>query len=931
MSQKPKLDQHFDPKRIEAATYDRWETAGHFQPVGNTKTYSIAIPPPNVTGTLHLGHAFQHTIMDTLIRYQRMSGRTTLWQTGTDHAGIATQMVVTEQLRNEGKTLNDLGRDGFVDRVWQWREESGSTITEQMRRIGSSVDWSRERFTMDPDYNRAVNEVFVRLFDEGLIYRGKHLVNWDPTMGTALSDLEVVSVEEDGHLWYLRYALVDGVTTRDGLPFLVVATTRPETMLGDTAVAVHPHDERYEHLIGKTVLLPLVNREIPVIADQHVDMAFGTGCLKITPAHDFDDYEIGKRHDLPLINIFDSTAHINENAPAKYQGLGRTEARAQVIEDLEQLDLVDRTESHKVQIPRGERSDVVLEPWLAEQWFVNVKPLAEPAIQAVLDGKITFEPKRWENVYFNWMNDIRDWSISRQLWWGHQIPAWYDEKGQLYVGRTEAEVRDKHQLSQDTPLERDPDVLDTWFSSALWTFATLGWPTQTRELERFHPTNVLVTGHDIIFFWVARMIMMTLKFTGEVPFEKVYITGLVRDRTGQKMTKTKGNGIDPLDVIDGITLAELVAKRTKNLTQASLAESIEAATRKEYPQGIPAYGTDALRFTFCAIASPSSSYNFDLQQVEGYYYFCNKLWNATKFVLANVEGVSAVNHEVKHSLVDLWIRSRLAQLIEQLHRSIKDYRFDLYAQALYQFTWHEYCDWYVELTKPILFKRDANDPDVVAAKTTLTAVLDTLTRLLHPVMPYITEEIWQQLAPLSQQSGTSVMVAEFPAADEFERNANAEQAIEWLQRVVTAVRTIRSERVIPPKNEIQIMLSGGHQADRDLADKTFNLLSKLAKVRELKWYSDKDAVTGSTQLVDTLKITVPFESEHDREQESERLQKSIARLRTDLQSVDKKLANERFVERAPEDVVAKERERKSMLESQLTTLHTQLESIQVAV
>ena len=923
MSKQPQLDQHFDPRRIEQETYRRWESNRYFAPSGNGRPYSIVIPPPNVTGTLHLGHAFQHTIMDLLIRYHRMDGRETLWQTGTDHAGIATQMVVSEQLRAAGTSLEDIGRDAFVDRVWEWREQAGGTITQQMRRVGSSVDWSRERFTMDDGFSRAVLEVFVRLYEDGLIYRGKRLVNWDPTMGTALSDLEVINEEEDGFLWHLRYPLSSGRTTKEGKDYLVVATTRPETMLGDTAVAVNPNDERYHDLIGGSVTLPIVGRELPIIGDTYVDMEFGTGCLKITPAHDFNDNEIGERHDLALINIFTAEAQLNENVPEAYRGMDRFEARDAIVANLEAQGLLDSREEYKVQIPRGERSGAILEPWLTDQWFVAIKELAEPAIEAVENGSITFEPKRWENVYFSWMRDIKDWCISRQLWWGHQIPAWYDNDGNVYVGRDEHEARSKHDLADSVELRRDSDVLETWFSSALWTFGTLGWPEQTDEMSKFHPTNVLVTGHDIIFFWVARMIMMTLRFTGEVPFKTVYVHGLVRDKHGQKMTKTKGNGLDPIDVIDGIGSDELVDKRTQNLTQARMAERIEKDTRKDFPEGIPAYGTDALRFAFCAIASPGNSYNFDLQQVEGYHFFCNKLWNATKFVLSNVDAEFRVA-QGQDGLADRWIKSRLARLIESSRKAMVDYRFDLLAQNIYQFAWHEYCDWYLELTKSVLFNEKPDTESYVAAQLTLLNVLETLMRLLHPLMPYVTETIWQQVAPMCNAHGETIMLASYPTEAEFKVDSEAEQAILWLQNVVTAVRNLRSERNLPPGKQVEIQLSGCTATDRRFASLTEVSLAREAKISELTFLDDNETPVGSTRVVDNLRITLPFAGAEEREQEMARLNKEITRLQKELDRTLGKLNNENFVSRAPEEVVQKERDRRATFESQLDVLNGQL-------
>jgi valyl-tRNA synthetase len=689
------MDKVFSPHDIERRIYERWEAAGWFAPSGRGKPYCIVIPPPNVTGTLHMGHAFQHTLMDALARFHRMEGDDTLWQPGTDHAGIATQMVVERQLSASGKSRHDLGREGFVKRVWEWKAQSGDTITRQMRRLGASVDWSRDRFTMDAGLSAAVTEVFVRLHREGLIYRGQRLVNWDPVLHTALSDLEVLNEEEQGSLWHLRYPLADGSG------HLVVATTRPETMLGDTAVAVHPEDERYRHLIGRRVRLPLAEREIPIIADSYVDQTFGSGCLKITPGHDFNDYEVGRRHGLPLINVFTADAHLNDEVPAQYRGLDRFEARKRVVADFERLGLLEKIEPHKLTVPHGDRSGAVLEPWLTNQWYVKVGPLAAPAIAAVEDGRIRFVPESWSKTYFQWMRNIQDWCISRQLWWGHRIPAWYDAEGNIFVAATEAEARTlaRGRHGRDVALTQDEDVLDTWFSSALWPFSTLGWPQPTRELATFYPTSVLVTGFDIIFFWVARMIMMGLHFAGDVPFREVYITALIRDEHGQKMSKSKGNILDPLDLVDGIDLASLLAKRTSGLMQPHMRNAIEKATRKQFPQGIPSFGTDALRFTFAALASPGRDIRFDLARVEGYRNFCNKLWNAARYVMMATAGQDC-SAGGEYSVADRWIRSRLRHAVSELRTALAGYRFDLAAAAVYEFTWHEFCDWYLELSKP---------------------------------------------------------------------------------------------------------------------------------------------------------------------------------------------------------------------------------------
>ena len=752
------MDNNFNPQAIEQSLYAHWEKSAFFKANDSGEGYCILIPPPNVTGTLHMGHAFNQTLMDTLIRYHRMQGASALWQMGTDHAGIATQMLVERQLADENLSRHALGRDKFIDRVWAWKEESGGTISKQIRRMGASIDWSRERFTMDDGYANAVQQVFIRLFDEGLIYRGKRLVNWDPVLGTAISDLEVENNEEKGHLWHFRYPFADGAKTIDDKDYLVVATTRPETMLGDTAVAVHPEDERYAHLIGQHIMLPLVGRKIPVIADDYVDREFGTGCVKITPAHDFNDHDVGARHDLPLINIFTAEAAINDAAPEAYQGMDRTVARKQIVIDLDALGLLDEVKDHKLMVPRGDRSNAIIEPLLTDQWFVKIAPLAAPAIAAVENGDIQFVPQQYENTYFAWMRDIKDWCISRQQWWGHRVPAFYDEDGNVYVAEDETTARSKYHLADDLALAEDDDVLETWFSSALWPLATLGWPEETPELERFLPTNTLITGHDIIFFWVARMIMMTLHFSGKVPFNTVYIHGLIKDAEGQKMSKTKGNGLDPLDFIDGIDLKRLIAKRTSNLTQPKMAARIEKQTRKDFPEGIAAYGTDALRFTFAALATTGRDVRFDINRIEGYRNFCNKLWNASKFVLMNTEELD-LTIEPAPGAVDQWITSKSHRMITDARYALETYRFDIYANTVYEFAWHEYCDWYLELSKPLLWNQDADPAARAATQRTLLQVLEVLLRTAHPVMPFITETLWQQVATRLGQIQTARLPA----------------------------------------------------------------------------------------------------------------------------------------------------------------------------
>lgn len=911
------MEKAFDPSLIEKDLYAKWEAQGCFKPSGSGDPYCIMIPPPNVTGSLHMGHAFNNTIMDALVRYHRMKGHDTLWQVGTDHAGIATQMLVERKLEGQGVSRHDLGRDAFIDKVWEWKAESGGNITSQLRRLGSSVDWSRERFTMDADLSRAVQEVFVQLHEEGLIYRGKRLVNWDPVLKTAVSDLEVESEEENGHIWHLRYPLTDGSGE------LVVATTRPETMLGDTAVAVHPEDERYAALVGKTITLPLVGREIPIIADDYVDPEFGTGCVKITPAHDFNDYEMGKRHDLPMINVLRDDASINNEAPEKYRGMDRFDARKAIVADFDAAGLLVEVKDHRLPVPRGDRSGAILEPYLTDQWYVAVEELAKPAIAAVENGDIEFVPKQWENTYFAWMRDLQDWCISRQLWWGHRIPAWYDEDGQVYVGRSEDEVRSKHNLG-DRSLTQDNDVLDTWFSSALWTFSTLGWPDETPELAKFHPTDVLVTGFDIIFFWVARMIMMTLKFRGEVPFKKVYVHGLVRDGEGKKMSKSKGNVLDPIDLIDGIDLEALVAKRTGNMMQPQMAKKIEKATRKEFPEGIDAFGTDALRFTFAAMASTGRDINFNLERVAGYRNFCNKLWNATRFVLMNVEGCDLTQSQaMQPSLADRWIISRLQACEAEVERSLGNLRLDMAAQAIYEFIWNEYCDWYLELTKPVL-NGDASDAEKAATRHTLMSVLEAALRLAHPIIPFITEEIWQTVAPRLNKGGDSISQAAYPRAEPQKMDAEADAALEWLKATVVAVRTIRGEMNIPPSKKLAVILNAGDARDRDLAASCEVFLKSMAGIDELSWLEGAEAPVASMGVVGEMEVLVPMAGLIDKDAEIARLDKEVARLTQDIQRLSGKLSNEKFVAKAPAEVVDKEKAKLADSQATLERLQGQI-------
>ena len=931
MTKNSQLAKSFDASAIESRHYQEWERSGYFAPSGQGPAFSIAIPPPNVTGTLHVGHAFQQSLMDAVIRYRRMANYNTLWQTGTDHAAISTQVVVTEMLREEGTTPAEIGREAFIKRVWQWKEESGGIITQQMRRLGTSVDWSRERFTMDEGFSRAVIEVFVRLYEEGLIYKGHRLVNWDPSLDTALSDLEVITEPEAGSLWYLRYPIEDGSRTPSGEGYLVVATTRPETMLGDTAVAVNPKDDRFQNLIGQYVRLPLANRRIPIIGDEHVDMEFGTGCLKITPAHDFNDYEIGTRHSLERVSVLTKQGTMSENVPEEFRGLDRFEARAQIVATLEQQDLLDRIEPYEVQVPRGERSGEIVEPLITEQWWVDIKPLAEPALKNVQDGSIEFQPKRWENVYFSWMRDLRDWCISRQQWWGHQIPAWYDEEGNVYVGRDEEEARDKAGLAASVPLTRDPDVLDTWFSSALWTFGTLGWPEETEDLRTFHPTDVLITGHDIIFFWVARMIMLTLHFTKEIPFRTVYITGLIRDAEGQKMSKTKGNGLDPLDLVDGISLEDLLAKRTSNLTQQSLKAQIEKHTRRDFPNGIQAFGTDALRFTFCAIASPTSSYNFDIARVEGYHFFCNKLWNAIRFTISQTEHLD-LDAPRELSLADRWIRSTLRVLIQDCREDLECYRFDLFAQRVYDFIWHEFCDWYLEFTKPLLYDIETEQGRLNGTKFTLLEVAEILLRVLHPAMPFITEELWQSVAPKIGKYGTSIMLENYPSTTELNADKPAETAVQWLKNVISAIRNIRGERRIPPNKEVSVSFSEGSARERELEQTNHVLLCKLAKLSTTEWLEDSNqSPFGSTQIINGLNIHVPFVDRQEMNAERARLEKELERTPKELEGLHKKLDNPNFTAKAPEHVVDSQRQKERDATHKKHALEQQLEQLLTAI
>ncbi|AKF39741.1 TPA: valine--tRNA ligase [Yersinia enterocolitica] len=932
----PSLDKTYSPQEIEQPLYEHWEKQGYFKPNGDTskESYCIMIPPPNVTGSLHMGHAFQQTIMDTLIRYQRMQGKNTLWQAGTDHAGIATQMVVERKIAaEEGKTRHDYGRDAFIDKIWQWKGESGGTITRQMRRLGNSVDWERERFTMDDGLSNAVKEVFVRLHKEDLIYRGKRLVNWDPKLRTAISDLEVENRESKGSMWHLRYPLADGAKTADGKDYLVVATTRPETVLGDTGVAVNPEDPRYKDLIGKEVILPLVGRRIPILGDEHADMEKGTGCVKITPAHDFNDYEVGKRHALPMINILTFDGDIRTEAevfdtngeatdacsgaiPEQFQGLERFAARKAVVAEFDKLGLLEEVKAHDLTVPYGDRGGVVIEPMLTDQWYVRTAPLAKVAIEAVENGEIQFVPKQYENMYYSWMRDIQDWCISRQLWWGHRIPAWYDEQGKVYVGRDEAEVRRENNLGADVALRQDEDVLDTWFSSGLWTFSTLGWPEQTDALKTFHPTSVVVSGFDIIFFWIARMIMLTMHFMKDengkpqVPFKTVYMTGLIRDDEGQKMSKSKGNVIDPLDMVDGISLEELLEKRTGNMMQPQLAEKIRKRTEKQFPNGIEPHGTDALRFTLAALASTGRDINWDMKRLEGYRNFCNKLWNASRFVLMNTEGQDCGQNggEMVLSLADRWILAEFNQTIKAYREAMDTYRFDLAANILYEFTWNQFCDWYLELAKPVM--NSGSEAELRGTRHTLIEVLEALLRLAHPIIPYITETIWQRVKTLKGITADTIMLQPFPEYDASQVDEKALSDLEWIKQTIIAVRNIRAEMNIAPGKPLEVMLRGANAEAQRRVLENQSFIQSLARLSSLTLLPEGDKGPVSvTKLVEGAEVLIPMAGLIDKATELERLAKEVAKLEAEIERIEGKLSNEGFVARAPEAVVAKERER----------------------
>ncbi|HGS4861629.1 TPA: valine--tRNA ligase [Vibrio cholerae] len=950
------MEKTYNPTSIEQDLYKTWEEQGYFKPHGDTSkdAYSIMIPPPNVTGSLHMGHAFQDTIMDTLIRCQRMKGKNTLWQVGTDHAGIATQMVVERKIAaEEGKTKHDYGRDAFIDKIWEWKAESGGTITKQLRRLGASVDWDRERFTMDDGFYKAVQEVFVRLYKDDLIYRGKRLVNWDPKLHTAISDLEVENKETKGHMWHFRYPLADGVKTADGKDYIVVATTRPETMLGDTGVAVNPEDPRYKDLIGKEIILPIVGRRIPIVGDEHADMEKGTGCVKITPAHDFNDYEVGKRHNLPMINIFTFDANIRDAAevfnsngeasnaygteiPAKYQGMERFAARKAIVAEFEELGLLQEIKDHDLTVPYGDRGGVVIEPMLTDQWYVRAGILAKPAVEAVENGDIQFVPKQYENMYFSWMRDIQDWCISRQLWWGHRIPAWYDEQGNVFVGRNEEEVRAENNIAADVALRQDDDVLDTWFSSALWTFGTLGWPEKTPELKVFHPTDVLVTGFDIIFFWVARMIMMTMHFCkdedgkAQVPFKTVYVTGLIRDENGDKMSKSKGNVLDPIDMIDGIDLESLVAKRTGNMMQPQLAAKIEKNTRKTFENGIEAYGTDSLRFTLAAMASTGRDINWDMKRLEGYRNFCNKLWNASRYVLMNTEEQDcgfAAGAELEYSLADKWIESQFELAAKEFNGHIDNFRLDMAANTLYEFIWNQFCDWYLELTKPVLWK--GTEAQQRATRRTLITVLEKTLRLAHPVIPYITETIWQSVKPLVDGvEGDTIMLQALPQYDAANFNQEALDDIEWVKAFITSIRNLRAEYDINPGKPLEVMLKAANEQDAARIEANKQVLVSLAKLESIRVLADGEATPAcATALVGKSELMIPMAGLIDKDAELDRLAKEIAKTQGEIARIEGKLGNEGFVAKAPEAVITKEREKLAGYQEALVKLEQQKATI----
>lgn len=913
----------YDPHSIEAHWYPVWEKAGHFAPTGNGAPFCLMLPPPNVTGNLHMGHAMESALMDCLIRYHRMLGDNTLWQVGTDHAGIATQMVVERQLEQKNQNRHDMGREKFLEEVWAWKDISGGNIVNQFKRMGVSPDWERERFTMDETLSRAVQKVFIDLFDENLIYRGKRLVNWDTKLKTAVSDLEVEHQEVDSSLWHIRYPLVDKPDE-----YIVVATTRPETLLGDVAVAVNPEDERYKHLIGHMLSLPLTERTIPILADDYVEADFGTGCVKITPAHDFNDYEMGQRHGLQMITVIDFDGNMNIHAPKAYQGMDRFEARKKIVADLEAQGLLEKIEPYKTKRPMGDRSNTVLEPLLTDQWYVKVAPLAEVAIDAVEKGEIEFVPKQWENTYFAWMRDIKDWCISRQLWWGHRVPAWYDEQDNVYVAENEEAVREKYKLDASVKLRQDDDVLDTWFSSALWPFSTLGWPEKTEDFETFYPTQVLITGFDIIFFWVARMIMMGYKFTGKPPFKQVYIHGLICDQDGQKMSKSKGNVIDPIDLIEGIDLESLVKKRTSGLMQPQMAARIEKDTRKNYPDGIPSFGTDALRFTFCSLPSTNRHIQFDLNRVMSNRNFCNKLWNASRYVFMNMEGKPMPNVEdCEFSLPDFYIRSKLQTAIQDTRKALESFRFDFATQTLYDFVWHEFCDWYLELSKPLL--QDDNPRVQNGARYTLIHVLDNILRLLHPMIPFITEELWQKVGEWVEADKPSIMLMPYPQADDAWVKPDAEADMQWLQQFIVSVRNIRGEMNISPKKALSVLIKHGKDVDKHRYDLHKALLGKLANLESVEFIADDATLPMcASAVLGDLELFVPLEGLIDKAAEIARLNKQLVKLQKEHQMLSGKLSNKKYVDNAPAELVQRDQARLEELTTTIGKLEAQVGALQ---
>jgi valyl-tRNA synthetase len=907
----------YDPQQLERHWYERWEAAECFKTnlAAGSNAYCIMLPPPNVTGSLHMGHAFQDTIMDVLIRYHRMNKLDTLWQVGTDHAGIATQMVVERQLQAKGQSRHELGREKFVEKIWEWKELSKDNISGQLKRLGASVDWTREKFTLDPDLSAAVQYVFISLYRENLIYRGKRLVNWDPVLKTAISDLEVEQIEEEGHMWHIRYPL------QDSDEYVTVATTRPETMLGDVAVAVNPQDPRYQHLIGKQVVLPLCNRLIPIIADDFVAIDFGSGCVKITPAHDFNDNQVGLRHNLASITIMTLDAKINDNAPQKYQGLDRIEARQQIVADLEQANLLVKVDKHTLMIPRGDRSKAIIEPMLTDQWFVKTAPLAKEATKVVVDGQIKFVPENWTKTYFEWMDNIEDWCISRQLWWGHRIPAWYDKEGNVYVGRDLADIRQHYNLPADLQLQQDNDVLDTWFSSALWPFSTLGWPEKTPEFEKFFPTNVLVTGFDIIFFWVARMIMLSLKFTGQVPFKEVYIHGLIQDQDGQKMSKTKGNVIDPIDIIDGISLEDLLYKRTNFLMQPQLAKEIAMKTKKQFPQGIMPHGTDALRFNYCLLATNGRHLRFDLSRLETCRNFCNKLWNASRYVLMKVTASDCFDlnefTEYQPTLINCWIMSELQKLKDNINRYIAMYRFDLASEQIYNFVWKEYCDWYIELSKPMF-----NSIESQSTKFTLIKVLAEILHIIHPFMPYITEEIWSHIKVHTKGMSDLLAISSWPQTVQSLINEESVVEINLLKEIITSVRNVLGQMNIAPSKAIELMIESDNDFEIAFVQRNLPLLQSLLNLKQLTFANTTQA--KATALAGNMKIYIPLTGLIDLKLEKERLAKEINKLIIDIDRIDQKLSNASYIAKAPAEVVMKERQKMQDLDMALEKLRKSL-------